>query len=305
MPRHITIAFPGQGSQYLGMLNDLPVNLINVFKDQVFEALDFDLIDIINNGPEENFNKTSVTQPAILLASFLEYKSITEKLHIEPDLVCGHSLGEYTALLAAESLTLQDALNLVNKRGSFMEDSPKGSMYAILNTDFELVEKCCLMATSELDKISAPANINSNNQVVISGDIDAVELSVKYLKERGSKCVKLNVSVASHCKLMNKAAKNFKNILNDVYISDPKYNLINNFDAKLITNSSEIKEKLYKQLINPVQWVNIMKHVKDHDGIFIECGPKKVLSGLAKANDIDNIYSTSSVDFINEIKKIL
>tara|TARA_S200000501_G_C20783996_1_gene726336 strand:- start:448 stop:1368 length:921 start_codon:yes stop_codon:yes gene_type:complete len=306
MPRHITIAFPGQGSQYLGMLDLFPPKLIKQTSDELSEYFDFNLINLIKDGPEERLNKTSFTQPALLLTSFLEYKVITERLNIEPNLVCGHSLGEYSALVAAESISLKDALNIVNIRGSLMEKSPAGLMYAILNTDIDLIKECCLKASYKLGKISSPANINSKKQVVISGERDAVELSVKYLKELGArKCIKLNVSVASHCELMSEAASNFQTVIDKANVSKPKFGFINNYDAEYTKEAFDIKEKLIKQLTNPVQWVNTMKIIKDLDGIFIECGPKNVLSGLAKANDIDNIYSTSSENFFDEIEKVL
>ena len=306
MPRHITIAFPGQGSQYLGMLDHFLPKLIKQTSDELSEYFDFNLINLIKDGPEERLNKTSFTQPALLLTSFLEYKVITERLNIEPNLVCGHSLGEYSALVAAESISLKDALNIVNIRGSLMEKSPAGLMYAILNTDIDLIKECCLKASYKLGKISSPANINSKKQVVISGESDAVELSVKYLKELGArKCIKLNVSVASHCELMSEAASNFQTVIDKANVSKPKFGFINNYDAEYTKEAFDIKEKLIKQLTNPVQWVNTMKIIKDLDGIFIECGPKNVLSGLAKANDIDNIYSTSSENFFDEIEKVL
>ena len=128
-------------------------------------------------------------------------------------------------------------------------------------------------------------------------------MSVKYLKERGSrKCIKLNVSVASHCELMKEAASSFEEVIDKSTITNPKYNFLNNYDACFINEISDIKEKLVKQLTSPVQWLNIMELVKKREGIFIECGPKNVLSGLAKANGIDNIYSTSSENFYDEIK---
>ena len=306
MPRHITIAFPGQGSQFLGMLNHFQDDLIENLKSDISNSLDFNIIDLIKYGPDEKLNKTSFTQPAILLASYLEYKLLKERLNIQPDLVCGHSLGEYSALLAAESFNLNDALNIVHKRGSLMEKSPPGSMYAILNTELDIIRECCLRASSELNKISSPANINSKKQVVISGHSESVELSVKYLKERGArKCLKLNVSVASHCELMNEAASSFEEVIDESAITNPKYNFLNNYDACFINEISDIKEKLVKQLTSPVQWVNIMELVNKREGIFIECGPKNILSGLAKANGVDNIYSTSSENFYDEIKKIL
>tara|TARA_B100001778_G_scaffold285665_1_gene252569 strand:+ start:263 stop:688 length:426 start_codon:yes stop_codon:yes gene_type:complete len=141
---------------------------------------------------------------------------------------------------------------------------------------------------------------------LLSGDAESVELTVNYLKEEGAKkCIKLNVSVASHCNLMTEAAERFREVLNKTNFLDPKINFINNYDSKISKNIIEIKDNLFNQLTSPVQWINIMKFVKEQNGIFIECGPKKVLSGLAKANDIDNIYSTSSENFIDEIKKVL
>ena len=135
------------------MLDHLPTDFIDIFKDEIKESLNFNLLDIIKNGSEEDLNRTSITQPAILLTSYLEYRFIVDKLNIEPNLLCGHSLGEYTALVAAESISLKDALQTVYKRGLYMEGSLSGSMYAILNTDNEIIEDCCLKASLKLKKI--------------------------------------------------------------------------------------------------------------------------------------------------------
>ena len=316
MPRHITFAFPGQGSQHLGMLDKFKPEEFDIVKEEIDKALGFKIFDIVSGtvdryiysdvSANDLINKTHITQPAILLASYLDYSSITQKLNIKPDLVCGHSLGEYSSLVAAESINIYDALSLVSKRGELMDKSPKGSMYAILNTDIDLITECCERASFEIGKISSIANINSQNQIVISGDLESVELTINYLKEKGAKkCIKLNVSVASHCNLMTEAAERFREVLNKTNFLDPKINFINNYDSKISKNIIEIKDNLFNQLTSPVQWINIMKFVKEQNGIFIECGPKKVLSGLAKANDIDNIYSTSSENFIDEIKKVL
>ena len=306
MPRHITVAFPGQGSQFVGMLDHLPESFINNFKDDIRESLEFDILDIIKNGSEEKLNKTSITQPAILLTSYLEYKFMLDKLNIEPDLLCGHSLGEYTALVAAQAITLRDALRVVYKRGLYMEESLSGSMFAILNTDMKIIDDCCQKASFKSNKIVSPANINSSKQVVIAGEDEAVELAIEYLKNNGAKkCIRLNVSVPSHCELMYEAATKLSTILDKIKINNCEYELIHNLDAKKSNDFSSIKNKLILQLTKPVQWSDIMTHVKTKNGIFIECGPKNILSGLAKANDIDNIYTTSSSTFISEMGKIL
>ena len=229
-----------------------------------------------------------------------------DKLNIEPDLLCGHSLGEYTALVAAQALTLRDALRVVHKRGLYMEESLSGSMFAILNTDMKIIDDCCQKASSKSNKIVSPANINSSKQVVISGEDEAVELAIEYLKNNGAKkCIRLNVSVPSHCELMYEAATKLSTILDKIKINNCEYELIHNLDAKKSNDFSSIKNKLILQLTKPVQWSDIMTHVKTKNGIFIECGPKNILSGLAKANDIDNIYTTSSSTFISEMGKIL
>lgn len=306
MPRHITVAFPGQGSQFVGMLDHLPEGFINNFKDDIRESLEFDILDIIKNGSEEKLNKTSITQPAILLTSYLEYKFMLDKLNIEPDLLCGHSLGEYTALVAAQAITLRDALRVVHKRGLYMEESLSGSMFAILNTDMKIIDDCCQKASFKSNKIVSPANINSSKQVVIAGEDEAVELAIEYLKNNGAKkCIRLNVSVPSHCELMYEAAIKLSTILDEIKINNCEYELIHNLDAKKSNDFSSIKNKLILQLTKPVQWSDIMTHVKTKNGIFIECGPKNILSGLAKANDIDNIYTTSSSTFISDMGKIL
>ena len=143
MPRHISIIFPGQGSQSIGMLDNFSSSYLDSYKDIIFDSLGFDLIDIISNGSEEKLNKTSITQPAILLSSFLQYEEFIKKLKITPNIMCGHSLGEYTALVVSQSLNLSDALSLVHKRGLLMEQCQKGSMCAVLNTDLDVISGVC------------------------------------------------------------------------------------------------------------------------------------------------------------------
>ena len=307
MPRHISIVFPGQGSQTLGMLDSLPSDLVNKYKDDVIEALNFDLIDLITNGSNDDLNKTSVTQPAVLLTSFLYYEYISELLDIKPELLCGHSLGEYTALLVGGTLRLKDALSLVHNRGLLMETAESGSMYAILNVDINLINDICLKISNETNSIVAPANINSPNQVVISGNAEAVNLVINHLKEHGhKKNIKLNVTVPSHCKLMSEPATKFSKILDKVSLELPKYKVIHNINSQTASSIDELKLNLVNQLTHSVKWVDTMNYIKKFNGVIIECGPGKVLSGLAKGNNInDNVYSTSSNNFIEEIEKAI
>ncbi len=306
MPRHISIIFPGQGSQALGMLNHLSNNDINPYKEMISNSLDIDLLDIISNGPEDELNKTSITQPAILLTSFIQFKELKKKYNINPDILCGHSLGEYTSLVASESLSLSDALSLVHKRGHLMERCPQGSMCAILNTDLDVISKICKRVEQETNNIVSPANLNSPKQTVISGTNEGVDLAIKYLKDNGhKKCIKLNVSVASHSKVMNSTIEEFKKELDKINISMPKSNIIQNVNNRAPKNIDDLKENLLNQLIYPVQWSNTMKSINKYNGIIIECGPSKVLSGIAKSNDMNNVYSTSSETFMEDIKGIL
>ena len=306
MPRHISIIFPGQGSQALGMLNHLSSNDINPYKEIISNSLDIDLLDIISNGPEDELNKTSITQPAILLTSFIQFKELKKKYNINPDILCGHSLGEYTSLVASESLSLSDALSLVHKRGHLMEKCPQGSMCAVLNTDLDVISKICKRVEQETNNIVSPANLNSPKQTVISGTNEGVDLAIKYLKDNGhKKCIKLNVSVASHSKVMNSTIEEFKKELDKINISMPKSNIIQNVNNRAPKNIDDLKENLLNQLIYPVQWSNTMKSINKYNGIIIECGPSKVLSGIAKSNDINNVYSTSSETFMEDIKGIL
>ena len=319
MPRHISILFPGQGSQHIGMLDNLPTELVESFRGLALKALSFDLIDLIKNGNEEDLNKTSITQPAILLTSFtpfelskfpltsfIYYKHLKNLTNIKADLMCGHSLGEYSALVASNSITLDDALKLVYQRGLLMERSVKGSMYAILNTDIDIINDFCMKVRDDENMVVSTANINSPKQIVIAGENSAVEMVVSDLKKNGhKKCIKLNVAVASHCKLMEKASNEFENLINKVEINFPECNIIHNTTASITENISDLKKNLVLHLINPVLWSQSMNYINSLNGIIIECGPGKVLSGLAKSNGIKNIFTSSSENFFYDIKSAL
>ena len=306
MPRHISLIFPGQGSQSIGMLNSFSEDELDNVTKISKKVLDIDIIDCIKNGPEDDLNKTSITQPALLIASYLYYKKFLNLFDITPNLLAGHSLGEYSALLASNSIKIDDAISLVHKRGKCMENSQKGSMYAILNLDLNEINQICEAVKQETGLVISPANINSPNQVVIAGSDEAARIAADKCKEAGAKrCIQLNVSVASHCSLMDEAASNFKKELDGHIFNSPDISIVHNVDAKIEEDFANIPKKLLEQLTLPVQWTKTMEYIKTFNGIVIECGPGKILSGLAKTNGLDNILSMSSETFEDDLKELL
>ena len=306
MPRHISLIFPGQGSQFIGMLNSFSKDELNNVTKISKELLDIDIIKCIKNGPEEDLNKTSITQPALLIGSYLYYKKFLDLFDISPSLLAGHSLGEYSALVASNSMKIDDAISLVHKRGKCMENSQKGSMFAILNLDHNEINQICKAVEQETGQVISPANINSPNQVVIAGFDEAATIAANKCKEAGAKrCIQLKVSVASHCNLMDEAARIFKKDLDEHTFNKPEIPIIHNVDAKIEQDIANIPKKLLNQLTLPVQWTKTMEHIKTFDGVVIECGPGKVLSGLAKTNGLDNILSMSSKTFEDDLKELL
>ena len=306
MPRHISLIFPGQGSQSIGMLNSFSGDEFDSVSKISTEVLEIDIVDCIKNGPEEVLNKTSITQPALLIASYLYYKKFLDLFDITPNLLAGHSLGEYSALVASNAIKVDDAISLVHKRGKCMEKSQKGSMFAILNLDINKINQICKVVEEETGQIISPANINSPNQVVIAGSDEAATIASEKCKEAGAKrCIQLKVSVASHCNLMYEAASLFKKELGKHKFYTPEISIIHNVDAKIEKDTTNIPKKLTEQLTLPVQWTKTMEYIKTFDGIVIECGPGKVLSGLAKTNGLDNILSMSSESFEDDLKKLL
>ena len=304
MPRHISLVFPGQGSQSVGMLNDFSQDDISSIKPALTE-LPFDLIDIIQNNPEDILNKTSITQPALLATSYLHYKKFLSLTNTLPNIIAGHSLGEYSALVAADSINLKNAISLVHKRGLFMESSEKGSMFAILNLDLSFVIDICNDVSIATGLIVSPANINSPNQIVIAGNEEAAVIAADRCKEAGAKrCIQLKVGAASHCMLMKAASESLLAELNLIHFNELSIPIIHNYDVSIESSSINLVDKLTSQLTYPVKWIDTMNLIKEFNGIVIECGPGKVLSGLAKANGLDNILSTSSNNFKEEFNEL-
>ena len=304
MAKHISVVFPGQGSQSIGMLDQFSHEdiLSSGYDSNIFN---FDLLDIISSN-EEKLNRSHFTQPALVLTSHLYFRKLTKLLSTKLDLLAGHSLGEYSALLAAGSIELDAALQLVYKRGLFMSEAPSGSMLAVMGLEISVIDKICNDISNEGNIFVAPANINTPNQIVIGGDHKAIDIASIKLKEEGAKrCIKLKVSTASHCLLMKESALKLQKELENIDIIKPTIGVVQNVDARLAETPELIKNNLILQLTSPVQWVDTMKRVDSNKGILIECGPGKVLSGLAKQNGIENILTMSSQNFEEDLRNML
>ena len=303
MPRHISLLFPGQGSQSLGMLSSFSNEDINFISEVSNKVLSVDLVNVIQQGSEDKLNQTSLTQPALLATSYLYYKKFVSITGVNPNLLAGHSLGEYSALVASGSIDFEDALLLVHKRGLFMEKCDAGSMFAILNLDLETIDFICSEVSSRLNQSISSANINSLNQVVIAGTHEAAQAAADLCKEKGAKrAIQLKVSVASHCELMNQASILLSEELKNISFKIPNIPILHNINAS--ESDGDISKLLTDQLTQPVQWSKTMEKIKSYNGIVVECGPGKVLSGLAKNNGLTDIYSISSSQFEEDFNNI-
>ncbi len=305
MNSKLAFVFPGQGSQSVGMLEDMAKH--NPIVQQTYanasEVLGYDIWKIVAEGPVEDLNKTHITQPAMLVASIAMWRCWKEAGGDLPSLLAGHSLGEYTALVCAEALDIDDAIRLVEVRGKYMQDAvPEGvgAMAAILGLHDEQVIQVCKDAAA--NEIVSAVNFNSPGQVVIAGNVAAVERATIIAKKAGAKrALMLPVSVPSHCSLMNPVAEKLEEILHDIVINEPKIAIINNVDVTSISLADEIRDALTKQLYSPVRWVETIQAMAAA-GIenIVECGPGKVLMGLNKRIDRNirqhSIFDPTSLD---------
>lgn len=286
----LAFIFPGQGSQHPGMGKDLAEKFPaarQVF-EEADEALGFALSDLSFNGPAEQLQLTENTQPAILATSIAALRVMQAENFPAPNFVAGHSLGEYSALVAADGLALNDALKTVRARGRYMQEAVpvgSGAMAAILGADFELIARTCEEAAQ--GQVCSPANINSPSQVVIAGDADAIDRAIGLLKERGAKrAVKLNVSAPFHCALMKPAQDRLAADLQSITFSHLSMPLIANADARPIEDGGEARQSLIRQVSQTVRWLEAVEFLINQ-GVqtFIEIGPGKVLSGLVRQID--------------------
>ena len=304
----VAIVFPGQGSQHLNMLSQGAIldiaksseysHLVELCSDLV--SLDF--IDLVENGPEDSLNKTSITQPILLLTSFFHYQNLVNQTSVDPVIFAGHSLGEYSALIAANSLGIEDGLKLVRKRGLLMEEAPSGSMAAILGLDFLSIEEICEQVSTDQSMQVQCANLNSPSQTVISGSIEAVAKAQELCLEAGAKrAITLKVSIASHSPLMESVQEEYHAFLSTIELKVPNVSVLHNVNNSICAMPDEIKNLLVQQLYSPVQWVNICKEISALCLPVIECGPGKVLGGLFKANGVNDYFSTADSNFYEKI----
>lgn len=282
--------FPGQGSQSVGMLADLSEQFPQVKStfSEASEVLGYDLWDLVQNGPEDDLNQTDRTQPAMLTAGIAVWRCWQQQSQLTPAFLAGHSLGEYSALVAAEAISFADAVKLVQMRGQFMQEAVpagEGAMAAILGLEDADVINVCEQA-SDVGVVEA-VNFNSPGQVVIAGSDNAVKKAIEIATEKGAKrALLLPVSVPSHCALMRPAADRLKLELENITINSPKIPVIHNASVTSSLDAAEIRDLLTQQLFSPVRWVETIQHLAGNGVItLVECGPGKVLAGLTKRID--------------------
>jgi len=280
----IAFIFPGQGSQYVGMARDFSAQnpQSSAFIAEADRILGAPLSTICFDGPEDTLRQTSNTQPAIFLHSMVAFRAISR---LVPAMVAGHSLGEYSALVAAEALSFEDGLRLVRLRGSLMQqagETQKGTMAAIVGLSPEVTEEVCREARAA--GIVQPANFNSPGQIAISGSLEGVHKAMELARARGAKMVKeLVVSGAFHSPLMQSAKDGLKAALDRTTIRDARIPVYANVTAEPVRKASEIRDLLYRQLTSPVRWEQSVRNmVRDGADVFYEIGPGKVLQGLVK-----------------------
>jgi len=302
-----SIIFPGQGSQSVGMLSDLRSNfaVVNEIFQEASDAINVDLWKIINED-QELLDLTENTQPVMLAAGYATYKVLASEVNLSPISIAGHSLGEYTALVASESLGFFDAVQLVRKRAELMQaavPNGSGSMAAILGLDDARVIEICSIA-NEIGVVEA-VNFNSPGQVVIAGEIKAVAHACELMKEAGAKrALVLPVSVPSHCSLMKDAAIDFKRSVDSINFQIGDKKVLHNVDADYSSNIEEIKSKLVEQLHKPVLWTSIVQKMKSSGSEkLIEAGPGKVLAGLTRR--IDKSLTGSAIIDVSSLKSTI
>tara|TARA_Y100000590_G_scaffold459756_1_gene617592 strand:- start:1322 stop:2245 length:924 start_codon:yes stop_codon:yes gene_type:complete len=304
-----SVIFPGQGSQTVGMGKNLYDNydyIKDLFK-KADDILNFKLSEIILNGPKEKLDLTENTQPAIFLLSYCIFETIKRETSLnlhEGEYFAGHSLGEYSALAASNSLTFEDTIQLLKTRGQAMQNAlPKGEggMLAILGEEINTIST--LLNENETKYKCYIANDNSNGQIVVSGKIKDIDLLIEDLKKNKIKNIKLPVSAPFHCKLMSSATEIMKNEITNAKIEIPKNSIISNVTAIEERNPNNIKDLLIKQIESPVRWRESVIYMIDK-GVrkFIEIGPGKVLSGLIKR--IDKTVEIVTYNSLEDIKNI-
>jgi len=280
----LAMVFPGQGSQAVGMLKGYEgLPHIAETRAEAADVLGPDLVRLLDEGPAEKLNLTVNTQPAMVTAGYAAYRAWRALGGAEPEVVAGHSLGEYTALVAAGALALKDCLPLVRFRAQSMQEAVpegKGAMAAILNLDDDKVIEACAEAGGEVQAV----NFNAPGQVVIAGEKGAVARAIEACKAKGAKrAMPLPVSAPFHSTLMKPAAAKLQTYLAGVGFSSPRISVINNVDVAIVSEPEKVRDALVRQAASPVRWVETIRRMREM-GVthVIECGPGKVLAGMTK-----------------------
>ncbi len=309
----LAFVFPGQGSQKVGMLEDFYANSVCVetFKE-ASEVLGYDLLDLAKNGPQEEMNLTEKTQPLLLTSSVAMWRIWQNADGLQPAIMAGHSLGEWSALVCAGVVDFAAAVSLVRARGQYMQEAVpvgKGAMAAIIGLEDEVVEKNCAEAARACDGICAAVNYNSPGQLVIAGDKAAVEKAMEACKASGAKrALPLPVSAPFHTMLMKPAADRLAELIQQTAFASPSIPVVHNVHAETESDPEKIKNLMIEQIYSPVRWVACVNRIHGADiKLAVECGPGKVLSGLLKRIQKEmsclNIESESSLqDALQNLK---
>ena len=304
----IAYIFPGQGSQAVGMGKDFFDNFPasrEIFQE-ADDALGFSLSEMCFGGTAEDLALTANTQPAILTTSIAAFRAMENEGFPLPDFVAGHSLGEYSALVAANAMSFSDAVKTVRKRGEYMQEAVPfgvGAMAAILGLPLETIEIACAEAAEE--QICSPANINSPAQIVIAGNAEAIDRACELLKERGAKrAIKLNVSAPFHCALMLPAQEKLAQDLAEIDFQNLRFPIVENVSAEINVVGERVKTALTEQVSNPVRWAQSIENlIIEGVDTFVEVGTGKVLSGLVK--QINRDVRSLNVENADSLKETL
>lgn len=305
MNKQIAFVFPGQGSQSVGMLADLneAFPIVKQTFDEASDVFGRDMWALAQQGPEQELAQTEITQPIMLIAGVAAWRAWCQASDIRPALMAGHSLGEYTAYVCADAITLADGVALVKRRGELMRDAcpgGKGKMAAILGMEDDAIKSVC--ADAAQGEVVQAVNFNAPGQVVIAGHSTAVDRAIELAKKAGArKAMPLAVSVPCHSDLMRAASEELAAKLNATQFNNPVIPVVNNIDARIELDPGKIREKLIVQLYSPVLWVDSVKTMAEQ-GItrMVECGPGKVLSGMNKRIvrelEVFNVQDKASLD---------
>jgi len=304
--KQVAFVFPGQGSQYVGMGKEFHdhFRVAREVFEEADDALHFSISSLCFEGPDEALRMTENTQPAILTTSIASLRVLQSEKGMSPQLTAGHSLGEYSALVASEALIFSDAVQIVRLRGRFMQEAVplgEGAMAAILGMERQQVEGLCEEVSS--GEVLSPANFNCPGQIVIAGHSKAVQRAIEMVKQNGKKAILLPVSAPFHSPLMKPAGSRLEKAFEEISIKDLKVPVVTNVEAEINTSKERVKQLLVDQVTSPVRWEESMRKMfKEGIEQVVEIGPGKVLSGLVKR--IDPRIETGNLEDLQTLKRI-